>query len=69
MRKKQLEKEVTLLNKRVLNLEERSYKLLEILRASGIIELLEEGEDMVTVPYNSPFGFTKNNHFKINEVF
>jgi hypothetical protein len=69
MRKKDLEREITLLNKRVLNLEERSYKVLEILKASGLIELLEEGEDMVTVPYNSPFGFTKNNHYKINEVF
>jgi hypothetical protein len=68
MRKKDLEREVVLLNKRILNLEQRSYKVIEVLKASGIIEALEEGEDMVTIPYNSPFG-TLDNHYKINEVF
>jgi hypothetical protein len=67
-KKKALETEVSILNRRIANLEQRSYKMLEVLKASGIIEALEEGEDMITIPYHGPFG-TLDNHYKINEVF
>lgn len=67
-KKKALETEVQLLNRKIANLEQRSYKMLEVLKASGIIEALEEGEDMVTIKYDGPWG-TVDNHYKINEVF
>lgn len=68
MRKKKLEEQLLLADKRISNLEERSYKMLEVLKASGILEALEEGEDMVTIPYRSYYGI-HNNHYKVNEVF
>jgi hypothetical protein len=42
--------------------------MLEVLKASGIVEALEEGEDMITIPYHGPWG-TVDSHYKINEVF
>jgi hypothetical protein len=68
MRKKDLQITVELLNKRVANLEQRSYKIIEVLKASGILEVLEQGEDMVTIPYHTVLGDVQN-HYKINEVF
>ena len=67
MRKKELNNHLKELQIRYATLQTQNYAIIEILKASGIIELLKDNEDIVGIATSGLFG-TKE-FYKINEVF
>lgn len=56
------------LEKEVSYLRQQSNSIVEMLKASGLIEALDENEDMVTIRRNV-LGVPFDTHYKVNEVF
>jgi hypothetical protein len=68
MRKKALHNRLVKTDVEISYLRSQVTALIEILLASGIIEALNEGEDMVTIKRNV-LGMQVDTKYKINEVF
>jgi hypothetical protein len=68
IRKKALFNRLTKNELQVSYLQQQLNSTIEILLASGIIEALNEGEDMVTIKRNV-LGMHVDTKYKINEVF
>ena len=68
IRKKALHNRLTRNELQVSYLQQQLNSTIEILLASGIIEALNEGEDMVTIKRNV-LGMNVDTKYKINEVF
>ena len=68
IRKKALFNRLTKNEVQVSYLQQQLNSTIEILLASGIIEALNEGEDMVTIKRNV-LGMHVDTKYKINEVF
>lgn len=66
--KKKLNKHINNLEKEVSYLRQQSNAIVEMLKASGLIEALDENEDMVTIRRNV-LGVPFDTHYKVNEVF
>lgn len=66
--KKKLNKYINDFSKELYDLQRQSNGIVEMLKASGIIEALGEGEDMVTIRRNV-LGMSIDTHYKVNEVF
>jgi hypothetical protein len=68
IRKKALFNRLTKNEVQVSYIQQQLNSTIEILLASGIIEALNEGEDMVTIKRNV-LGMHVDTKYKINEVF
>lgn len=68
MRKKQLVREVAELQRRYATLGRQNNAVIEILKASGIVELLQENEEVVAI-VDTVFGESYKQYYKVNEVF
>lgn len=67
-KRKEVIKHINDLSKEVYDLQRQSNAIVEMLKASGVIEALGEGEDMVTIRRNV-LGMSIDTHYKVNEVF
>ena len=67
-KKKQLVREVAELQRRYASVAQQNTAIIEILKASGIIESLQENEEVVAIA-DIVFGQTFKQYYKINEVF
>jgi hypothetical protein len=67
-KKKQLVREVAELQRRYATLARQNNAVIEILKASGIVELLQENEEVVAI-VDTVFGESYKQYYKVNEVF
>ncbi len=68
VKKKQVIESIKNLEKEVIHLRQQSNAIVEMLKASGLIEALDENEDMVVVKRNV-LGISMDTYYKVNEVF
>lgn len=68
VKKKQIIDSIKNLEKEVSYLRQHSNAIVEMLKVSGVVEALDEGEDMVTIRRNV-LGINVDTHYKVNEIF
>jgi hypothetical protein len=67
-KKKQLVREIAELQRRYAILGRQNNAIIEILKGSGIVELLQENEEVVSI-VDTVFGESYKQYYKVNEVF
>lgn len=67
-KKKQLVREIAELQRRYAAVAQQNQAIIEILKISGIIEALQDNEEVVAIT-STFFGEILKQHYKVNEVF